>query len=31
MQPIIGRLPDLLQEQGGIAAGLTPDIFWLQP
>ncbi|OWO96145.1 twitching motility protein PilT [Rhizobium esperanzae] len=26
MQPFVGRLPDLLQEQGAIAAALTPDV-----
>lgn len=26
MEPFIGRLPELLQEQGGITAGLTPEI-----
>ncbi len=26
MEPFIGRLPELLQEQGGIAAALTPEI-----
>ncbi|PDT10627.1 type II toxin-antitoxin system VapC family toxin [Rhizobium sp. M1] len=26
MEPFIGRLPELLQEQGGIAAALTPEV-----
>ncbi|EJC67353.1 type II toxin-antitoxin system VapC family toxin [Rhizobium leguminosarum] len=26
MEPFIGRLPELLHEQGGIAAALTPEI-----
>lgn len=26
MQPFVSRLPDLLQEQGAIAAALTPDV-----
>ncbi|WP_049733695.1 type II toxin-antitoxin system VapC family toxin [Rhizobium ecuadorense] len=26
MEPFIGRLPEMLQEQGGIAAALTPEI-----